>query len=61
MIIFTSITCEVGEVENSPQGGEDVGRGGAGLNIMMMMIGMMMMMMIYPFPPIGVVGVNFFE
>ena len=36
IIIFASITCEVGEVENSPQGGEDVGRGGAGLNMLMM-------------------------
>ena len=37
------ITCEVGEVENSPQGGEEVGTGGAGLSIVMvtsiMMVG----------------------
>ena len=44
------ITCEVGEVENSPQGGEEVGTGGAGLSIVMIMImvtnmGMMMVVM----------------
>ena len=44
------ITCEVGEVENSPQGGEEVGTGGAGLSIVMVMImvtnmGIMMVVM----------------